>query len=260
MLKQDVLDSLTRCLEKSKLDDCYTITSDQDEIATFSIDQEGFLCFEETVTAYHVDDITAIKYAKSTEFEPAYIAIRFQDQSVFHLLEDGMCRFFAYTPQGDDRVSFDGWSIATRHMYLMGQVRKQQKEEDTLIVIDNSVVRYQGQDTKVIIPEGVINIEDHAFSQAYNVEEVVLPHSLRTIKENAFLNCSNLKEIVFPQQLSKIMRFAFGRCSSLTHVQIPQYVVSIGPWAFCGCSSLQDVVISSEKTKIEPNAFDIVLP
>lgn len=67
---------------------------------------------------------------------------------------------------------------------------------------------------KLIIPDGVKTINDHAFWTA-KYEQIVLPNSLKTIKSMAFSD-SALKKIFIPDSVDKIEKWAFYRMKGLT--------------------------------------------
>ena len=49
----------------------------------------------------------------------------------------------------------------------------------------------------IILPSGITDIPQHAFSGCSNLERVFLPKSLRNIKESAFEGCESLKDIYY---------------------------------------------------------------
>ena len=62
---------------------------------------------------------------------------------------------------------------------------------------------------KVVIPEGVTEIQANAFSGCTNLEEVVLPETLNFIYQNVFRDCPNLKDVVLPKSVSYVGFGAF---------------------------------------------------
>ena len=120
--------------------------------------------------------------------------------------------------------------------------------------------------TEVVIPEGVTEISDSAFTLCSALQYVKLPKTLKKIGaeaffgcgsltglvipdgvseigESAFYECSLLKEIVFPAALRKIPDEALSNCVCLEKVVIPQGVGQIGYEVFWGCSALKEVEI-----------------
>ena len=93
---------------------------------------------------------------------------------------------------------------------------------------------------KVIIPQGVMEVQRHAFYNCTSLEEVVLPSSIKFIREYAFYKCESLKKInLYENNGSKddnvwveaIGAFAFSECAKLESIDL-SHVYSIGEDAF----------------------------
>ena len=61
--------------------------------------------------------------------------------------------------------------------------------------------KYEGNETRVIIPEGIREIADYAFYGAHAMEYISIPSSVKEIGTNAFYDCASLKEAVLPDFL-----------------------------------------------------------
>lgn len=70
--------------------------------------------------------------------------------------------------------------------------------------------------TKLVLPEGVLEIEDSAFAYCDVLTEVMLPSTLKTIGNSAFYGCTTLSQIVIPSGVTTIGTDAFDYCSQLT--------------------------------------------
>lgn len=124
-------------------------------------------------------------------------------------------------------------------------------------VIKNGVLtRYIGKDSIVKIPEGVISIENMAFSKCKSLTSVIIPNSVRSIGTWVFGDCSNLTSIIIPNGVTSIGACAFYNCTSLASVIIPDSVTEISYCAFEGCSSLTRITIPDSVTEIGWGAFD----
>lgn len=66
----------------------------------------------------------------------------------------------------------------------------------------------------VIIPEGVKEVGESAFSGCESIETIKVPKTVKKIDEYVFEGCSNLKEIVLPQKV-KTEKGIFSGCLSL---------------------------------------------
>ena len=107
----------------------------------------------------------------------------------------------------------------------------------------------------IIIPDGVVSIGDLRFYNCSSLESVTIPDSVVSIGYLDFSNCSLLKSITIPDSVVSIGDFDFSGCSSLESITIPDSVVSIGDSAFSGCSSLKSITIPNGVTSIGGSAF-----
>ena len=93
-----------------------------------------------------------------------------------------------------------------------------------------------------IIPEGVTNIGNYAFSGCYGLTSIEIPSSVTSISEGAFHDCNVLTSIEIPNSVTSIGNSAFYNCSGLTSIEIPSSVTSIGNNAFRWCTGLTSIV------------------
>ena len=107
----------------------------------------------------------------------------------------------------------------------------------------------------VIIPEGVTEIGNSAFSSCEQLEMITLPSTITTIGESAFSNCTNLKSIILPQNVKTVENSTFEDCSSLMSIILPEGLESIGFGAFKRCSSLKEIIIPDSVNRIWDLAF-----
>lgn len=62
-------------------------------------------------------------------------------------------------------------------------------------VIENGVlVKYNGNDKNVVIPNTVEVIGEHAFFAAHSMETLKIPNTVKEIQDSAFSCCINFKE------------------------------------------------------------------
>lgn len=109
--------------------------------------------------------------------------------------------------------------------------------------------------TRLIIEEGIISIEAHAFLNCREVIEMRLPQSLLTIKESAFMGCEKLKYINLPNGLRIIEDSVFFRCNSLNNIDLNDNIHTIERCAFGGCESLEITSLPRNLMKIGDRAF-----
>lgn len=106
------------------------------------------------------------------------------------------------------------------------------------VIEDGVLVKYHGEDHRVVIPEGVTKIGDEAFYRCKRLFEITIPNSVTSIGDSAFSECENLMSVTIPDSVTSIGSSAFSFCESLWDIDIPDSVTSIGSGAFCGCDAL----------------------
>ena len=74
---------------------------------------------------------------------------------------------------------------------------------------------YEIRDGVGIIPEGITEICDYAFSGCEELEEIVIPNSVKTIGRAAFMGCTRLAYVTLPDGLKEIGDYAFTDCTGL---------------------------------------------
>ena len=69
------------------------------------------------------------------------------------------------------------------------------------------LVKYHGEDTEIVIPQGVVKeIGVGCFSGCQYITSVVLPDRLKKISDSAFFGCSSLEKINIPDSVNIIGR------------------------------------------------------
>ena len=155
-------------------------------------------------------------------------------------------------------------------------------------VIGNAAFRKSGL-TSIVIPAGVMAIQNEVFYRCTQLESVTLPDSITSISDDAFAECYQLNNITLPANLISIGNGAFKRCQSLSGVNLPRGLQSLGSYAFQesgvtfanipegittireftyeSCYELKSVILPNSVTNISESAFSgcnrlesIVLP
>ena len=86
----------------------------------------------------------------------------------------------------------------------------------TDFVIENGVLeKYTGNETKVVIPDSVTEIGEHAFKDCESLKEITIPDSVTVIYDEAFKGCESLKEIIIPDSVTEIGDMVFSSCEDL---------------------------------------------
>lgn len=140
------------------------------------------------------------------------------------------------------------------------------------------LLKYLGNESRVIVPDGVTAVAQDAFAGKESINRVILPDSVREIGEGAFKgclllqtielppllerigagafeNCVKLLRISLPESIQTIEKGTFRRCRSFTKITFCEHLFEIGEQAFYGCSSLMDFPFPKQLHTIGTMAF-----
>lgn len=115
---------------------------------------------------------------------------------------------------------------------------KQNAGDDFLIVGDNILLAYRGNDSIVSIPDGVKTIGPDAFASHMEITKLIIPDGVETVGEGAFAGCGNLTMVEGGQSVRQIKDRAFQGCP-LRNIRIPASVEEIGLKAFDTADSVK---------------------
>ncbi len=120
----------------------------------------------------------------------------------------------------------------------------------------STLVKYQGTDTKVSVPDTVEVIGGNAFEDNMAVEQIVLPDSVKQIEPHAFRGCDNLASVTLGAGMTEVGDYAFANCRGLKQMVLPANIALIGTQAFADCVNMTDITIPAETALIDETAFD----
>ena len=163
------------------------------------------------------------------------------------------------------------------------------EQPDGMIFVGKVLYKYKGNTTEnVIIPDGIITIQDDAF-WGKSLKKIYIPRSVESIGNNAFDLCGNLVEInvdknnnkyssldgvlfnkeqdilikcpnketyIVPNSVVSIGKYAFNLCVNLKSLSITNGVTNINEYAFQYCENLVNVLIPNSVTTIGSGAFE----
>lgn len=111
---------------------------------------------------------------------------------------------------------------------------KNKREENPLVIVNNTLIDGTSCFGYVEIPEEVTIIGSDAFSSNTTITSVKLPNNLTAIGSGAFRKCTSLTDIVIPDSVNKIGSYAFDGCKVLENVTFPNNTVEMGSEIFGG--------------------------
>ena len=166
------------------------------------------------------------------------------------------CKSITIEVENPDRIKGwnSNWNPDNCPVQVKGSTKKPEVDPDFEIV-DGCLVKYRGNKSEVVIPDGVTSIGISAFSGCSSLESVTIPNSVTSVGDDAFRDCSSLTSITITNSVTYIGRDAFRNCSSLESVTIHNSVTYIGRDAFRDCSGLTSITIPDSVTSIGEDAF-----
>lgn len=126
-------------------------------------------------------------------------------------------------------------------------------------IFDNELIKYEGTDSIIVVPNSITTIRDFAFYNCENLETITIPNSVTSIGSYAFYGCEKLKTIILPESLKFIGGGAFSCCKALETITIPQSIKTINKSTFYKCDNLKNIQLSPSLISIEHSAFGFCL-
>lgn len=144
------------------------------------------------------------------------------------------------------------------------------------VVLGNSLLKYNGNASKVVIPDKIKSIAAGAFAYNTDIREVVLPDGLQKVGDNAFVHCYYLEKITIPSTVSHIGAGAFDDTQWMKdhgpeyvtvngvlisykggerHIEVPEGITAVGAGAFMANAELRSVHLPDSVVYIDSMAF-----
>ena len=102
----------------------------------------------------------------------------------------------------------------------------------------------------IIIPEGYINIYNHAFSECSNLETVIMPDSVVSLTRYRENINGNIVEVN-----RGVGSYIFGECSKLENIRLSKNIQYITYQTFLGCYNLEKIIISASAEVVQSGSF-----
>ena len=100
---------------------------------------------------------------------------------------------------------------------------------------------------QIIIPEGVEEINQVAFSGFSKLESITLPTTLRRTRDNSFSCLQKLTSIVLPEGFEICGTQCFMDDENLAYVDLPSTITDLGWETFMNCRNLQTIILRTSK-------------
>lgn len=106
-----------------------------------------------------------------------------------------------------------------------------------------------------VVPEGIIEIGNSAFSGCRGLEEIVIPPHVKKIGRHAFSGCIGLSKLTIENGVEELGWASFMGCTALTSVVLPDSLCDLPSQVFEGCTSLTDVTIPRHLENMKDDVF-----
>ena len=110
-----------------------------------------------------------------------------------------------------DNEWYDYGLFESKGIFLR-KTTKTNYDDPNFEIEENRVMHYLGHDKKVVVPEGIEELESCSFWDNQYIEEVILPKTLKNLGGDTFYNCKNLKKINIPENVELMGNNPFGGC------------------------------------------------
>lgn len=139
--------------------------------------------------------------------------------------------------------------------YALGKQETAYVVPDGVKEIADSAFSHSDKLESVTIPDSVTDISSDVFYQCSALKNVTLSKNVKVINEDCFRECTSLESIDLHEGITCIGKGVFYKCSNLKYADIPNSVREIGQWAFYECGSLEKIIIPQNVQAIDARAF-----
>lgn len=120
----------------------------------------------------------------------------------------------------------------------------------------NRLIKYGGAEQEYLLPEGITEIGELAFSGADGLISADLSGCVGSIGNYAFMNCYMLRRVKMPLTVERMGSGVFQNCWRLVSIALPEGVELLGGEMFESCHSLRSVHLPDSLIHVERSAFN----
>lgn len=117
---------------------------------------------------------------------------------------------------------------------------KDNNSKEFFYITGNTLIKYNGMNKNVIIPDNIVEISNEAFKDNKYIETIELSSNIRIIDESAFENCTNLKHIKNNNNVQYYKKNCFKN-TGLNELEIFEDTIEIGENAFFENNNLKTI-------------------
>lgn len=139
---------------------------------------------------------------------------------------------FTYTQLEDGTLTIDGYTGSPEKLEVPAEI-----DGHKVVALSNSAFANKTELEKVILPDTLKTIGEHAFYNCTGLTEIEAP-GIEQIGYSAFYGCHYLKKVTWSVSLKSIGDSAFASCTRLRSLSVPASCEYIGTDAFMACESL----------------------
>jgi hypothetical protein len=231
----------------------YTVHSSEQKIRSGCVTGIGKLAFLECRNLTSVTLPESLAYIEDSAFDYCYGLVEINiPANVTSIAPDAFCgcnnlEAFQVSPENAAYMQIDGILYekdgVTLYTYPGAKIGEVLRVPEGTRKI-GAYAFYDGNMKKAVLPEGLTEIGESAFSSCTWMKQINLPDSLEKIGDSAFADCAYLTAAALPDSLTSIGGLAFSHCAALTSVTIPAGVTSIGEGVFFDAFRLQSIRVA----------------
>ena len=123
----------------------------------------------------------------------------------------------------------------------------------------NTLVKYRGTDSDVVVPECVEDIGERAFQECSSVTKITIPNGVTTIWPLAFAYCRGLKSIKISESVINLYNDIFYDCPNLEEIIVDSRNSEFYSQNNCLISKKNKTLIAGCANSIIPNDIKCIL-
>ena len=159
---------------------------------------------------------------------------------------------YEYEVNEDDTVTITRYNGEEKNVTIPSKIDGKQVTIIGRYAFENSRQSLQS----VVIPSGVVRINERAFQYCEKLKTVTLPEGLKVLEDAVFEFCYSLREIKLPSTLEEAGTYQFQHDRNLSSVTLSPKMTRIADCMFQDCNSLEEITIPDSIEEIGNYAFN----